>query len=212
MVTVPTAPDTVSRGSCAPRRRTWTADEYHRAATGGLFHPDEKMELIWGEVVRKASPQGSKHFAALRRATEALETPFGDRDEVRPQGPLTISDESEPEPDVLVAAGTSDRYERRHPGPTETLLVVEVSDTTLAFERGEKASLYASFGIRKYWIVNLPAQQIEVYREPGQLTDAPHGFAYKTTIIRTRGESISLLAAPDATISVSDLLPTTETQ
>ena len=187
--------------SVNPHPRLWTRAEYYRAAEVGLFGADERLELIEGEVLAKVSPQRAPHSTSVRAATEALTNAFGHGFEVRAQLPLTLSDRSEPEPDVLVASGSWRTYEDHHPGAAEALLLVEVSDSTLAYDRIRKASLYADAGVREYWIINLVERTLEIRRNPSP------GLGYGDVAVLTEDAVCSPLAAPNASILVSDLLP-----
>src|SRR5919198_1146345 len=122
--------------AAAPRLRLWTREEYLKMVEAGVFKPGERVELIEGRNVAM-SPQNSPHFTAVSLVEEALRTLFGAGYVVRVQGPLDLSPTSQPEPDIAVVRGTIRDYAGAH--PTTALLVVEVSDSTLAFDRGEKA-------------------------------------------------------------------------
>ncbi len=183
-----------------PRR--WTHDEYYRLAEMGFFD-EERVELLEGRIW-KLPPQKTPHFSAVRQATDAMEALFGEGHEVRPQGPFQLPDTSEPEPDVLVVPGTSKDYLASHPIVTDCLLLIEVSDSTLAKDRGSKLIDYARAGVQEYWIVNLVHRQLEVYRQP-----TPEGI-YRQSSIHKPGESIAPLRASGGTVVVADLLPPTK--
>lgn len=185
-----------------PKSRRWTREEYYRAAEIGLFRPDERLELIEGEIFEKVSPQKTPHFAALRATASTLEEVFGDGYEVRQQSPLAIDDSSEPEPDILVVPGSWRDYQDHHPTAVETRLLAEISDSSLAFDRATKAALYARAGVSEYWIVNLIDRRLEVHRDP-----QPDGVYSAITSHEETG-SIAALAAPDKPIRIYDLLPT----
>jgi len=187
------------------RPRRWTEEEYYLAAELGIFRPDERLELIRGEVVQKGSPQKRWHFAAITRGAKLLEAVFGPEFYICPQGPMRISETSIPEPDLLVVVGSSDDYSD-HPGPGDVRLLVEIADTTLRFDRGTKAALYAEAGIADYWIENLPERRLEVYRDPAPLPDGS-GFGYHSVASYTEKETVTPLAAPQAVILVADILP-----
>ena len=172
-------------------------EEYERMIAAGLFAPGERVELIDGEILRM-TPQGSAHYAAIRLAEEALRRAFGAGYDVRVQGPLGISRSSEPEPDIAVVLGTPRDYCDAH--PSTALLIVEVADTLLDFDRQAKRSLYARAGIQDYWIVNLDVGCIEVYRDPAQ-------GSYRTTRRFVSGDQVSPLAAPEAGMAVQEMLP-----
>ena len=183
-----------------PTRRLWTRESYHQAAEAGIFEPDEKLELIEGDILT-LSPVGSQHSITVLRTFQFLAKAFGSGYHVNIQQPIALNDLTEPEPDVIVARGESGHYEDHHPSPEELLLVVEVSDTTLQFDRIRKAALYSANGIPEYWLVNLPQRQIEVFRQPA--SDPNYQF------IEILGEDqiLSPLHAPNATIQIAELLP-----
>lgn len=185
-----------------PRPYQWSRDEYYRLADLGLF-ASHRVQLIDGEII-EMSPQGSPHYVALTLVTRILERVFGADYWVRPQGPLSLSKHSEPEPDVAVVKG-SPRTLIGHPATAE--LVVEVSDTSLSFDLGPKARLYARTGILDYWVLDLQNRKLVVHRQPIADPAAPLGHRYAD--VRTVGssEQVSPLAKPDAAILVADLLP-----
>ena len=188
------------------RTRRWTRIEYDRLIDAGFFRPGNPVELLGGQMV-VAEPQGSRHFATLRATQEALREAFGDRWEIRGQGPIALDDESEPEPDLAVVPGTFRDYRAAH--PSSPSLVVEVSETSLALDRAHKGSLYARAGLVDYWIVNLPERRLEVYRDPEPDETAPFGWRYRSVTILEPGlepgASVSPLARPDRRLQVSDL-------
>lgn len=184
--------------------RRWTREEYDRMVERGIFTPGERVELIDGEVLTM-TPQGSAHATALLLVQEALRAAFADRGHVRVQLPLALGSSSEPEPDVTVVAGSPRDYRDAH--PASALLVVEVSDTTLVYDREQKGSLYARSGLVEYWIVNLPDRLIEVHRDPSPSTQARYGFAYRSVQLCRAGDHISPLDVPTASIPVAELLP-----
>lgn len=186
-------------------RRKLSRADYHRAAELGIFGPDERLELIHGEVYRKMSPQSSAHAMAIRAVATALEEAFGEGVDVRQQLPVH-TDDSEPEPDVAVVPGSWQDY-KNHPSADVALLIVEIADTSVRGDRGLKAALYAEAGVRDYWIVNLNARAVEVYREPAALASTPHGFGFKSVRLYTEDETVSPLAKPEAAIPVARLLP-----
>lgn len=186
----------------AVQARVWTREEYDRLVGTGIFHPEERLELVNGTIVTM-SPQGSLHATAVRLVEEALRKVFSSGFDVRVQMPLALAPRSEPEPDVAVVVGTPRDYRSEH--PQSASLVVEVSDTTLAYDRETKAPLYAQAGIPEYWIVNLLDRQVEVFQNPQHTND--HTISYHTQRIYTSTESFSPLLRPQAVISPIDLLP-----
>lgn len=186
------------------RRKRWTREEYERAADLGLFRPDERLELLEGEIVEKM-PQITPHTTAICRCERLLNNIFLMAHVVRTQMPLALGLRSEPEPDVAVVVGSIDDYEVYH--PITAVLVIEVSDSTLAVDRGLKASLYARAGIRDYWILNLGLRVLEVYRQPAPQHGKRLGFGYELIQTIAETESISPLAAQLAPILVAEILP-----
>jgi len=186
------------------RTRRFGRVEYERLIEAGVFKPGEPIELIGG-VLAVAEPQGSAHFTAIRLVEEALRAAFGPGWDVRVQGPIALDDESEPEPDVAVVPGTARDYRDAH--PARPVLVVEVAGSSLASDREDKGSLYARAGLTEYWIVNLVERRLEVYREPALETSAPFGWRYRSMRVLGPESSVAPLAAPTASVRVTDLLP-----
>jgi Uma2 family endonuclease len=184
-----------------PRPRLWTREEYYRVAEEGLFY-DEKVELIGGEVVT-LNPQRAEHFVCLDKVADLLKEVFGKRYWVRRQGPLACSQISEPEPDVSVVRGSRSDY-RDH--PATAVLVVEVSQTTLEYDRTRKASLYAATGIPEYWIVNLVDRVVEVYSSPIPDAAQPFGHCYADSRRLEPNETLAPAEFPESQLSVADLL------
>jgi Uma2 family endonuclease len=179
-----------------PPRRLWTVAEYERFIALGVFGPEERLELINGEIIEKM-PQGPSHANTVDLCTEVLRNLFGAGVRVRVQVPLRFTD-SIPEPDVAIVEGGPRDFVNQH--PTTALLVVEISDSTLDFDRETKGPMYARAGIADYWIVNLNERRVEVRRQPGA-----DGYASVATF--GEGESVAPLARPDAPVAVADLLP-----
>ncbi|MEM7367705.1 MAG: Uma2 family endonuclease [Bacteroidota bacterium] len=145
-------------------RRKFTVADYHTMIKVGILHEDERVELIRGNMICM-SPKGSKHSACISRIQEALVS-LGKEILTRYQEPITLSDHSEPEPDVALVKRQPDYYVAAHPGPSDIFLLIEVADSSLQFDRAIKLPLYAAEGITECWIVNVCDQQLEVYRDP----------------------------------------------
>jgi Uma2 family endonuclease len=184
-----------------PRPRLWSKTEYHQLAELGFFQ-GQKAELIEGEIV-VSRPQNWPHASTLDRGADVLRNTLGSSFWVRSQLPLNLGQVSEPEADVSVVAGRREDY-TDHP-PT-AVLIVEISDTTLSFDRGRKASLDARAGILDYWIVNLVDEQLEVFRDPQPDSSQPYGYRYATQLVWQRPDQIAPLAIPQVAIAVADLL------
>ena len=191
-----------SRVSESPRPYKWSRDEYYRLADLGLFD-GHRVQLIDGEIF-EMSPQGSPHYVALTLVTEALQRAFADGYWVRSQGPLAVSQHSEPEPDVAVVKG-SPRTLIDHPSTAE--LVVEVSDSSLSFDLGPKARLYARHSVPEYWVLDLQGRKLIVHRHPVADASVALGHRYADTCTLAATDKVSPLAKPDSFVQVSDILP-----
>ncbi len=181
----------------AIRHYRWSRSEYDQMIAAGIFHPEARLELIDGEIFHM-TPQGSLHATAIRLVEEALRSVFSATFDVRVQMPLALDDNSEPEPDIAVVPGRPRDYRNTH--PTSAVMVVEISDTTLAFDREQKLKLYARNELQEYWILNIINQQLEVYREPSD-----GGYQNQLTLVT--GDGVSPLAKPKCSIRIADLLP-----
>ena len=197
------------KGLPIPGHHLWTREKYERATELGLLGPDDRVELIEGEIVQKM-PQDSLHSTAIMAGLDALRLAFPVGFVVRPQLPLSVGDLSRPEPDlavVAVVAGSARDYSRAQPDAANAVLVVEVSDSTLLPDQTTKAALYARAAIEEYWIVNLPERVLEVYRRPVPVDGALLGYSYQDITRLAGTETIAPLAAPGLPVAVADLLP-----
>lgn len=181
------------------RIRRWTRKEFCRAAELGLFGPEERLELLDGEIIQKMAP-GGPHAAVVTRAGEILGPAFGPGHHVRSQQPLILTAWSQPKPDLAVAVRSAFDYLPSHPKAADARLVVEVSDTTLRLDRGRKQAAYARARVLEYWIIDLLHRQLEVYREPS-------GSRYRSVTVYGEAEILAPLAAPSSSVRVRDLLP-----
>ena len=179
-------------------QRSFTVEQYHRMGEAGVFGPEERVELIRG-VIREMSPKGRRHSIAVGLATQIFDRRLEGRASVQVQDALTIEEiRSEPEPDVVVNSSPNPRDVRTE--KSKPLLVIEVSDSSLRFDRDQKARIYAKAGIADYWIVNLIDDVLEVCRDP---VDG----SYETHLVLQATDIVSPLSFPDLEIAVSDLLP-----
>jgi len=175
--------------------------EYEALVERGVLDEDDRIELLDGRLVFR-EPQGSRHAAACLRIRIVLDGAFGRGFHVRPQFPIALDDVSEPEPDIAVVRGRIEDYLDTH--PTSPVLIVEVADSSLAQDRHRKARLYARAGVADYWIVNLRAGVLEVYRDPERT--AAGRWRYATVRVLEPDAVVSPLAAPRARLRVADLL------
>ncbi|MHB1422553.1 MAG: Uma2 family endonuclease [Gemmataceae bacterium] len=184
-----------------PTLRRWTREEYYRMGDVGFFH-GQRVELIEGEIM-VLSPQHWPHSSSVDRVGKLLDHFLGTGFWTRMQAPVNLG-ASEPEPDVSVAVGRREDYSDH---PTTAILIVEVSESSLAYDRTRKASLYARVGIADYWIVNLVDNQLEVRRDPRPDPSQHYGHGYASAAILVPPAVVNPLAAPQVSLAVADLLP-----
>ena len=177
--------------------RRMTREEFHRLDEEGFFPPDKRVELING-VVYEMPTQDSWHASTIQAAQEELRQVFVDGCHLRNQMPLALDLCSEPVPDLAIVTGHWRDYRSAH--PTTAVLVVEVSASSVRFDREEKRLLYATAGLPEYWILYVKTKQLEVMREP-------QDGDYRSRVILKPGDTVTPLAAPSASIRVADLLP-----
>jgi Uma2 family endonuclease len=192
----PTAPSVAE-----PDKRRWTRQEYAQMADLGWF-AGQRVELIDGDILIQ-SPQKFGHCATVDRVAEVLRAAFGPGYWVRQQAAMGFGAFSEPEPDVSVVAGRREDYADP---PGTALLLVEVSDSTLACDRSRKASRYATVGVADYWILNLVDGCLEVLRRPAPDSAQMSGQGYADGQVLQPGDQIAPLALPGRLIAVASLL------
>jgi Uma2 family endonuclease len=183
--------------------RRWTRKEYERLVELGVFER-EPLELIGGELI-VAEPQHPYHASAITALDYAIRAVLPSGWIVRLQAPVSLDDESEPEPDLVVVPGPAADY--RHEHPALPVLVVEVAESSLAFDRARKGSLYARAGVQDYWVLNLVDRVLEVYREPIPDAASAHGWRYRGVISVSPPGVVAPLAFPSVRLAVADLLP-----
>jgi Uma2 family endonuclease len=175
----------------------FTVEDYRRMGETGILSEDDRVELIEGEIV-KMSPIGKRHAARVDALDELARERLGRSVNVRVQGPVELDDHSEPQPDISVLKRRDDYYETAHPKPEDVLLIIEVSDTTLEYDRRVKVPLYARAGVPEVWIVNLNDERVEMFADPS-------GGAYRTTAVYSRDEEIQSYALCDLNLDVSKI-------
>lgn len=192
-----------------PSRLKWTRERYYAGVDANVFGEDEKLELIDGEIVIegmrdrfKTSPQYSW---AVHNAANLLRTAFGEHATVGQFAPLSLLEDSDPEPDIAVVDNSWEDNLESH--PTTAILVVEIADATLEFDRTIKASLYAAAGVPDYWILNLADRCLEVFRGVVQDANQAFGYRYSQVTVLRGGETVMPLSASNAAVVVSSLLP-----
>ena len=181
----------------AVARRLFTREEYHRMGEVGILKPTDRVELIRGEIV-EMSPIGRRHYAFVDNLNRLLVLRLGDRAVVSIQGPIALSDDTEPEPDAAVYRRRAVPYKDADRDASDALLLIEVAETSLAYDRSTKLRLYASFGVPEYWVVDCAAEAVEVHRDP-----ASTGYRDVRRIVGAG--SVTLQAFPDVVLPLSEI-------
>lgn len=181
------------------RPHRFSLEHYHAMIDAGVFVGDERVELIHGAVV-DMSPIGNPHMACVRRLNRVFTAIPEERVTVSVQDALMIPPDSEPEPDIVLYKPRADFYAKERATPGDVLLVVEVADSSLIYDRLVKIPLYASAAIPEYWIVDIASDAIEVYRQPA-------GDHYAQLVTYKRGDRITTEAFPDHPFEVDRVLP-----
>jgi Uma2 family endonuclease len=179
--------------------RKWTVKEYHKLGEMGFFHPEERVELLSGNII-KMSAKGTAHTSATRRTASVLRDLLGNQAAIYTQDPIALDDNSEPEPDIAVVRIDPFDYATHHPTPSEVYLIIEVADSSLTFDREIKAKIYARSGIADYWVVNVGDRQLQVFREPSE-------NGYQSEVILAETASISPIEFPAFNIAIQAMLP-----
>ena len=179
-------------------RRRFTVDEYHLMGQVGILSEDDRVELLEGEIVEMA-PIGSRHQATVDRLTEVFSRRVVDTASIRVQGPVRLAGDSEPEPDLTLLRRRTDFYATAHPGPEDVLLLVEVSDSSIEYDREVKLPHYARQGIPEVWIVDLEEGAIEVYTDP-----TVEGYSGVSQL--GRGQTLSPQHFPLLELAVDEIL------
>jgi Uma2 family endonuclease len=195
--------DNLTMTIVTPKR--FTIDDYHRLIELGFLTETDRVELIRGELVQMAS-KGTPHTVCGAILCQQLDRLLVDRVVViRGQDPIILPDNSEPEPDVVIARGNHLDYLPHHPYPEDVLLVIEIADSTLRYDQTTKLGLYAEAIIPYYWIVNLNARQLECYSQPYQ--DAQSEYNYLNKQIYLPNQSVSIPGFDDALLDLSKIFP-----
>jgi Uma2 family endonuclease len=179
-------------------KKLFTVDEYYRMADAGILKHDDRVELIDGEII-KMSPIGNRHLGCVNGTNRLFSAAFRGKAVVSVQNPLRLTNYTEPEPDIVLLKPRKDCYRYKRPWAEDALLVVEVADTTLAYDRDVKLPRYALSGVPEVWIENLEDDLLLVFRDPAD-------GVYKTSLTFRCGDSISVAAFPDAVFKVEDFL------
>ncbi len=176
----------------SPTRYRFTVKDYHRMAEARVFAPDDRVELLDGEVYHVA-PIGSRHAACVKRLAGVFHAAMRNRAIVSVQDPVQLDERDDPQPDLALLLPRPDYYSAHHPGPAEVLLAVEVGETTVEFDRSTKAPMYLRSGIPEVWVVDLPCQRTEVFTGSGVVV---HGWA----------DRVAPTAFPDLVVEVTEVV------
>lgn len=181
----------------AAARRLFTREEYHRMGEAGILKETDRVELIRGEII-EMSPIGPRHIAFVNNLNQLLVTRLGGRAIVSVQNPVALEEDTEPEPDLTVLRRRLPPYKEAEPATPDVLLLIEVGDTSLTYDRGTKLRLYAESGIPEYWVVDASAEAVEIHRGPG-----PGGYAETRRL--TGSAAVSPQAFPDIAVPLADI-------
>ena len=179
-------------------RHSFTVVEYERMGRFGIFSIDVRVELVNGEII-EMSPIGERHAACVAVLTQLITLRLRLSALVWAQNPLVLDDYSEPQPDLAILNPRADNYRTSKPKPEDVLLAIEVSDTTLNYDRKVKVPLYARTGVPETWIVNLPEERVEVYAEL-------IGGSYQTVEHYVRGDELQSRSLAALRVSVDEIL------
>ncbi len=178
-------------------RRRITVEEYEMMYEAGVFKPDERLELINGEIL-KVAPMNAPHSATVAALTELLIEKLARRATLYAQMPIVLNDDSEPEPDVAILKWKKDKYFSGKPSAQDVYAIIEVASTSLVYDRRVKLPLYARAGVPEVWIVKVQERELEMYRNP-------RGEAYSESRVLKPSDVVSLLAFPDVEILLSEV-------
>jgi Uma2 family endonuclease len=181
----------------AEEKRLITVEEYYQMAEFGILKPDESVELINGEII-KMSPIKSKHSGHVKTIHRILSKLISDFFIIGVQDPVSLNKYSEPEPDISILELSEHNYIKYHPNADDVVFLIEVSDSTLTYDRTKKARLYAKASIPEYWIINLVGNQLEVYQNP---IDGK----YTTKTVLSKNDKVKI-PNTDIEINVSEII------
>ena len=182
-----------------PQRYRVDVREYLRMAEAGVFGPEKRLELIEGEIIEMA-PIGSPHAGVVNRLNRLMNRLAGSKALVAIQNPLIVGKRSVPQPDLALLKPRTDDYGASHPTAEDVMVVIEVADSSLAFDTGSKVPLYARAGIVEAWVVDVEDRLIRVYRDPSLK-------GYRTSFAVSGKQKVGVLALPQVSISVVDIFP-----
>jgi Uma2 family endonuclease len=186
------------------RAKRFTIEEYHRLTDLGFFTEDDRIELIRGEIIQMAA-KGTPHTVCCSNLLGELAALVANQATLRCQDPIILRSDSEPEPDFVIARKRADNYLSAHPNPADILLVIEIADSTLKYDREVKVPLYAEAGISDYWLFNLVENHLEAYSEPYQELQGSFGYSMKRIVLPN--QAIALPFLPELSLDLSQVFP-----
>jgi Uma2 family endonuclease len=192
-------PSNAIESSSVTNLKYWTVQDYHRMSDLGILDPNERTELIAGQIVLMTA-KGTPHVVTLQLLATSLQEQLGRIALIRTQDPIRLDNFSEPEPDLAIVKGTILDYAEHHPVPDDIYLVIEVADSTLKQDCQVKDQLYARSSIGEYWVVDIKNRQVHIFRDPT-------ATGYTSHLILTETHSVSPLAFPDLILSIASILP-----
>lgn len=179
------------------RRHLLTVDDYHKMGEAGILGEDDRVELVERELIDMA-PIGSEHAGQVIQLNALLSVLLAGRALLSPQNPVRLGEYSEPQPDIMILRLRGDFYRTAHPQPEDVLLLIEVADATIHYDRNMKIPLYARHGIPEVWLIDLQKKNVEIYRQPS-------GDGYRQILRPAKDERISLSLLPDVSMLIADL-------
>lgn len=188
--------------AATPKR--FTPEEYHRLTELGFFQEDDRVELIRGEIIQMAA-KGTTHAVCSRKLLRELARLIAGRAELQCQDPIRILSNSEPEPDFSIVRFREDNYLSGHPQAADVLLIIEIADSSLSYDRDVKLPLYAEAKITDYWIFNLVENILEAYSQPYRDWQGNFGYSLKQIFMPDR--SIGLPQFPDLLLDLTKVFP-----
>ena len=177
----------------------WTVADYHQMIEAGVLDEDDRVELLEGKIVCM-SPQRPFHAASVQRSANYLYEMLRNRAYIRAQLPVTLGNDSEPEPDIAVVRFDANEYSFRHPEAPDIYLLIEVADWTISKDRKQKARIYAKNHVLEYWILDLQKRQVYIFRQP-------EDGSYREELILSSNDHMAMQTFPDVAIALNDLFP-----
>ncbi len=179
------------------QRHRITVEQFHHMGEAGIFHEDDRVELIEGEII-DMPPLGTQHTSVVKRLNSIFSLQAGMKAIISVQDPIHLESDSEPQPDIALLRYREDFYRHAHPKPEDIILLVEVADTSLRYDKEVKLPLYARHGIPEVWIVDLEHQRLEIYRHPA-------GESYQEKLCPNRHETIAPEGLKECRVDLSNL-------